>query len=379
LEKNTRIILSVTNDLSTDQRVHKVALSLMKIGYTPILLGRQLKGSKSLKDRPYQTKRFKLPFSKSWIFYASYNIRLFCFLLYNKASILVSNDLDTLPANYFVYKIKRLFGNKNLKLVYDSHELFTEVPELNGRKLVKKTWLLIENLMLPKIKNTYTVCESISEYYNKKYGIKMQVIQNLPFCNTDEIPSSQINIKLPDNKRIILYQGVLNMGRGIELFIQIIDKIRDAVLVIAGTGDIERNLKKLVNKKKLSEKVIFTGSIPLENLSALTKKADIGLVLQEDISLSYRYVLPNRLFDFVKAKVPVLASNLPEIKKIVEKERIGLTIKGFDSELMIKKVNELLNNKRLVAEIKKNMEECSSKYCWETQEKVLFELFQNLE
>ena len=377
-KKNSLVVLSVTNDLFADQRVNKVARSLIKLGYKPLLIGRRLKSSKNLSPRPYPTKRFKLLFSKGVLFYASYNFRLFLFLLFKKAAVFVANDLDTLPANYFAYRIKKIFSNKDLKLVYDSHELFTEVPELNGRKLAKKTWLFFEKLLLPQIKNAYTVCDSIAQYYYQKYGVKMQIIQNLPICKNNESPFLKSCIEIPENKKVILYQGALNIGRGLEHIIQIMDRIDESVLLIAGTGDIAQYLKKLVAKKGLNEKVIFTGSIPLENLSCITKRANLGLVLQEDISLSYRYVLPNRLFDFIKAKVPILASDLPEIRKIVEKEKIGLLVDDFNPDVLLEKVNKLLNHKDLIRDLKQNMENCASKYCWETQEDKLNLIYQNL-
>lgn len=376
--KSKRAILSVTNDLLSDQRMHKVCTSLIKINYQPLLVGRLIKGSKKLNKRDYDTKRFRMLFTKSWLFYAAFNFRLFLFLLFSKADVLVANDLDSLLANYLAYKIKRFFGNKHLKLVYDSHELFTELPELNGRKVVKKTWILIEKWILPKIKNAYTVCGSIADFYEEKYAVSMQVISNMPLRTTTNSANEELHFSLPANKKIILYQGALNIGRGIEPIIGIMDRIDDAVFVIAGIGDIENTAKHMVKEKQLEDKVIFTGRLPFEQLLTLTKQADIGLVLQEDISLSYRFVLPNRLFDFIKAKVPILASDLPEIKKIVGKEKIGLMVNGFEPDILIEKIKLLLNNAEVIKGIKQNLESCADRYCWEVQEEELFGVYRNL-
>lgn len=373
-KKNKIAILSVTNDLYTDQRMHKMALSLMKFGYLPTLVGVKHKQSKTI-NRTYKTKRFILPFSSNWLFYATYNIRLLLFLLFTKADVFVANDLDTLLANYIAYKIKVLLGNKNIELVYDSHELFTEVPELNGRKFVKQIWLRIEKFILPNLKNSYTVCQSIANYYQEKYKIKMGVIKNMPLCKTVQKTAIKPKIQISDNKKIILYQGALNIGRGIEHIIHIMLKINDAVLIIVGKGDIEHKLHQIVDENKLNDKVIFLGAIPLEQLQYITNRADIGLVLQEDISLSYRYVLPNRLFDFIKSKTPMLASNLPEIKRIIHKEKIGIIIDGFNPDDLLSKINELLHNKKLICTIKSNLNQCAENYCWESQELKLRELY----
>ena len=127
-----KIIISVTNDLIADNRVHKVATSLCKNNYNILLIGRKLKKSSKIKERNYKCKRIKLIFNKGALFYAEYNFRLFWLLLFTKADILLANDLDTLLANFLCAKIKRK------KLVYDSHEYFTEVPELINRKFTKK-------------------------------------------------------------------------------------------------------------------------------------------------------------------------------------------------------------------------------------------------
>ncbi|MDF1548058.1 MAG: glycosyltransferase [Bacteroidales bacterium] len=377
-KRNNTAILSVTNDLATDQRINKVATSLIKTGLVPIVVGRIIKPEHNLAGRNYTTKRFKLLFNKGPLFYANYNIRLFIFLLFSNARILISNDLDTLPANFLAYIIKKALGNKNIKLVYDSHELFIEVPELNNRKMVKKTWFLIEKFILPKLKNTYTVCEPIAEYYNEKYGINMQVIRNMPLSNMPDSINEDLNLELPSDKKIILYQGALNIGRGIEHVINVMNKINDAIFVIAGSGGIEEELHRQVTLQKVEKKVIFVGKLPLEKLNQLTQKANIGLVLQEDISLSYHFVLPNRLFDFIRAGVPVLASSLPEIKKIVENEDIGLLTDSFEPETLLRKIEKLIYDNDLILHFKKNIEACKSKYYWENEEYKLFNIYQNL-
>ncbi len=372
-----KAILSITGNLLTDQRVHKVASSLQKMGMEPILIGRRHVSSLLLENRKFKNIQIKPFFHKGPLFYAEYNLYLFFILLFSRASILISNDLDTLLANYMAYRIKRLVGIK-LKLVYDSHEIFTEVPELNNRKWVKKVWFIIEKKILPQITNSYTVCEPIADYYKQKYRINMQVISNLPLCNPLPSPIIKNQIRIPENKKIILYQGALNIGRGIEHFIPLMDKIENAIFVIIGKGDIEKQLKQMVAGLKLEDRVLFTGSLSHEQLNVFTPKADIGLVLQEDISLSYHYVLPNRLFDFINAGVPVLASGLPEIERIVKNENIGITVSGFDPDMLLENIKIMLNDSVAIQNFKQNLKKCKGKYCWENQEEVLLDFYRNL-
>ncbi|MFW5832106.1 MAG: glycosyltransferase, partial [Prolixibacteraceae bacterium] len=165
-----RIIVSVTNDLVADNRVHKVCTTLTKLGFSVLLVGRKLPNSPSIISGKYQMKRFRLLFQRGPFFYAEFNVRLFLFLLFTKCDVYLSNDLDTLPANFFASKIRKS------PLVYDSHEYFTEVPELIHRPGVQKIWQFLEKSMVPRIKYAYTVSESIAKNYRKKYGTQFQVV-----------------------------------------------------------------------------------------------------------------------------------------------------------------------------------------------------------
>jgi len=372
MSKKQKIIISVTNDLVADNRVHKVASSLMKFNFEVVLVGRVLKGSLPL-NRNYKTKRFKLLFNKGAMFYACYNIRLFLFLLFAKADIFLSNDLDTLTANFLASKIRKK------KLVYDSHEYFTEVPELVTRPKIKRIWESFEKRILPKLKNTYTVCASISDIYNKKYNVKMKVVRNIPKCS--EINEEEIKPNLPKDiidKKIIIYQGAVNVGRGIEQVIKAMQYVENGIFVIIGGGDIFEDVKKLTNDMKLNEKVFFTGKIPFNELFSYTKNADIGISLEENIGLNYYYALPNKLFDYIRANVPILANSLPEIENIVRTYDIGCFIENHNPKHIAEKINFMLNSPKKKQIWKENLKKASQELCWENEEKVLKDIFLNL-
>ena len=361
-----KIAICVTNDLVADQRVNKTAYSLSNNNFDITIIGRQLKNSLPVNCN-YKTKRFKLLFNKGFLFYANYNIRLFFYLLFSDFDIFLSNDLDTLPACYYASRLKKK------PIIYDSHELFTEVPELVNRNFVKNFWTKIEKHILPKLRYTYTVCQSIADIYNKKYKTSFKVVRNIPVCKNTE--KEQIK---HSTEKIILYQGAVNKGRGLEQIIKAMPFINNAKLLIIGDGDVLKDLKHLANKLDINNKIKFTGKIPFEKLKPITQTADLGISLEQNIGLNYYYALPNKIFDYIHSNIPILASDLPEIKNIIEKYNVGELINDFSPESLSQKINNLLNNDKKLNLYKQNTYTAAKELCWQTEEKIILEIFSSI-
>ncbi len=358
-----KIIVSVTNDLNTDQRVHKVCLSLVNNGFEVLLIGRKLSTSLPL-NRRYATHRMSLLFKSSVLFYLEYNFRLFFYLLFHKKDILLANDLDTLLANFLVSRIQ------NKKLVYDSHELFTEVPELIHRPSKQKIWLQLERYILPKLKNTYTVCQSIADYYNQKYATNFKVIRNIP------IKKSRLKIQKNTKQKTIIYQGAINIGRGLELMIEVMKYLENIKFIIVGTGDIYTQLQKKVVTENVTDKITFLGKITPIELQKITPKANLGISLEEDLGLNYRYALPNKLFDYVHANIPVLVSDLPEMKQLVLAYKIGEIAISREPKKLAKQIKKILHSEK--EKYQKSLEKAQEKLHWQHEEKILLSVFNNL-
>ncbi|MBL4605259.1 MAG: glycosyltransferase [Flavobacteriaceae bacterium] len=358
-----RIIVSVTNDLVTDQRVSKTCSTLSEMGYDILLIGRRLKKSLPI-QRSYSTKRFRLLFNKGVLFYAEYNFRLFLFLLFSKKNILFSNDLDTLLPNYLISKLL------HKELFFDSHELFSEIPELSNRPRVKKIWLGLEKRIIPKLKHVITVSDSIKQHYQSHYGITATVIRNLPI--TQKTQTTSFGQSMVD-KKIILYQGAINIGRGLELMIETMSLLDEYLLYIIGEGDILQDLKEHTSTSALENKVIFINKKTPKELRTLTPNASVGISLEEDLGLNYRYALPNKVFDYIHANVPVIVSNLPEMKAIIENYNVGeVLIKRTPEELasLIKKVSEKTYTSQLnLAKTELN---------WDVEKKQLIQVFKTI-
>jgi len=357
----------VINDLVTDNRLHKVCISLRSMGFQPILIGRILPDSQPI-ERIYPTHRMKLIFSKGPLFYIEYNFHLLLFLLQTEVDVLVANDLDTLPANYLASRIK------GKPLVYDSHEYFTEVPELIGRPMVRSIWTWLEKQLVPKVDAAYTVCDSIANVYHDLYHVDFKVVRNLPVCSELEFISSEI-YKPDGTPKIILYQGALNMGRGIESAIRAMQFVEGAELWLAGDGDLTVQLKHLVGELQLVQKVKFLGRLPIDRLIEITSQADLGLSLEEDLGLNYRFALPNKLFDYIQAGVPVLVSDLPEMRHIVEHYQIGAIAQSHQPKELAQKMLSILFDADKNALWKENLKLAAKELCWEKEESILREIY----
>lgn len=356
-----RIIVSVTNDLVTDQRVFKVCKTLGKLNFDILLIGRKFKNSPKI-DRSYKTYRMRLLFNNGVLFYAEYNLRLFFKLLVSKKSVLLSNDLDTLLPNYLVSRIQ------NKKLVYDSHELFTEMPSVQN-KFSQKIWRLLDQWLLPKLIYFYTVCDPISKWYEKKYSVKSEVIKNLPL-------RKNVKFKEP-SEYYILYQGALNSGRGLIPLIKAMPFINNHItLKIAGQGPYKDKITKAILEYNLSDRIELLGNINPIDLVPITQNAIAGVSLEEDLGLSYRYSLPNKLFDYIQAKTPVISTYLPGIKNIVETYNVGEVIKDHSPENIAKTINKLLANGK--THYKKKLEKASKELIWENQEEDLLKIFRRV-
>ena len=375
MARKKRAIVSVTNDLYTDNRVNKICLFLEKQGYDVLLVGRRKKDSVELPPRSYQTKRFKLAKEKGAGFYALYNLRLFFFLLTKQASLLVSNDLDTLLANYAASKFK-----PNARLVYDSHEYFTEVPELIHRPRVQKVWVGIESWIFPKLKTIYTVNESIAQIYRDKYRKDVLVVRNIsPSFQSHSLPSKR-ELGIPENTFLIIIQGAgINVDRGSEEAIEAMKMVENACLMIVGDGDVVTQLKKTVEQEGLSEKVRFYGKRPYAEMMAFTQHADVGLTLDKPTNMNYLYSLPNKVFDYIHASTPIIATDLVEIKRVIEKHELGTILTELTPENLAYAIRDLQENPRKLAHFKANCEKASTVENWENEQQILEEIYPTID
>jgi len=358
-----RLVFTVTNDLTYDQRMIRICKSLASAGYHVSLIGRRQKTSVQLSSEKFQQRRLHCFFEKGKGFYIEYNLRLFFFLLFRKADLICAIDLDTILPCYFVSRLRRI------ERVYDAHELFCEMKEIVSRPGIYKIWKRVEQFTVPKFRYGYTVNQIIADEFQKMYGNHYEVIRNVPVLKDLEVPEKK--------ERYIFYQGAVNEGRSFETLIPAFAEVNSRLL-IAGDGNFMTQAKKLAEESQLNDKVFFLGKVTPEKLYDFTVHAWIGLTLFENKGLSNYYSLANRFFDYLQAGVPQLCVEYPAYIEINKNYQIAVLIKDLSSHNIAKLLNQMLDDDVLYCELQKNCLKARKELNWQHEEKKLIRFYSKI-
>ncbi|MBA4322647.1 MAG: glycosyltransferase [Odoribacter sp.] len=365
-----KVAFSVINSICFDQRVLKMAEIVKGMGCEITIIGRETDDRSNSDIIPFKSRRFRMLLKRGFLFYKFFNIRLLFYLLFHKYDLLVANDLDTLLPNYIVSKLKRI------PLVYDSHEYFTGVPEVQNRPFVKWVWKTIERSVLPHLKYMITVSEPISSLYEKEYHTRPLVIRNFSKYSSHITPFSREELNVPLDDLLIIIQGTgINIDKGAEELIDAVNITNGVSLLVVGSGDVVLKLKQKVKGFNLMQRVKFIPKVPWEELMKYTRSADAGMCLEKDTNLNYRYSLPNKLFDYISAGIPVVAGFLPESGRIIEENKCGITIPVVSKDEISKALKELKDDPELLISLKKNAVIASESINWENESAKIIELY----
>lgn len=360
-----KIIFTVTNDLSYDQRMHRIAGSLAKQGYEVRLVGRRLPGSADLPQREFLQKRIRCFFHRGIGFYAEYNFRLFWYLLFRQADMICAIDLDTILPVYLVTAIKKQ------QRLYDAHELFSEQKEVLSRPRIHRFWLAVERFAVPGFPKGYTVNETIRTELEKRYGVRYAVIRNLPrlTCLANDPP--------PSGEKWILYQGSVNEGRCFETLIPAMQQVT-AKLVICGKGNFFEQTRALIHRYQLQDQITLRGYVSPEELVTLTPQASIGLTLFESEGMNQYYSLANRFFDYIMAGIPQVCVDYPEYAAINRVFDVSYPIPDTASETIAGALNNLLTDTVLYDRLRQNCLSARKALNWENEEQVLISFYKEM-
>jgi len=277
-------------------------------------------------------------------------------------SVVVCSDVYSLILGYF---FKRRY---NSRLIYDSREIYSALASLSKHRAKQFILKEYERLFVKFVDKIVVTGVMDKDYLGKIFPRKeIVVIKNFPpkQDNTKKLDLRK-ELKLPDESILAIYQGVLLEGRGLPLAIQSLQYAQMLHLLIAGSGQLEQRLRILANELSVADRVHFLGKIPYPALMEITRSCDVGLCLVEPVSFSYELALPNKLFEYIQSRIPVVATNLPQIERIFEEYEVGeLVPKDITAEFLAQKILEVARNKEKFSEI---LDKCSSVFVWEKQE-----------
>lgn len=340
----------------------RICDSLAAKGFRVQLIGSRGRRSRPLPPGDYQQVRLFTFFRKGKLFYLEYNLRLFFYLLRQKADILVAIDLDTIVP---VYHASALKGTKR---VYDAHELFTEMKEVVSRKRIHRIWSWVERTYLPRFPLGYTVSGSIARYFAEKYGVNYAVIRNLPAGGPMVLPISH-------RKKHFLYQGAVNEGRGFEALIPAMRKV-DAPLIIYGEGNYSAQCKALIRQYGVEDRVTMMGAVPPSALKTITQTAYAGINLVEPVGLNQIYSLANKFFDYIQAGIPQVTMAFPEYQQLNEKYGVAVLVSDLDPDNIASAMNKVWLDEVTYAEMSERCARAAAELRWEEEELTLLRFYQ---
>ena len=287
-----------------------------------------------------------------------------------RADVYHAHDLNTLLIAWTASRLRRK------PLVYDSHEIETD------RAGLKMRWwaCFLERALIGRADRVICTNQTRADYTQRRYGIvPPTILRNLP-AYVEPPPSKLMHerLGLPPDTRIVLYQGGVQRERGLEELLAAAPDIRGGVIVILGSGRLKPFLQQRVRELGLESRVLFHEAVPVEELPAWTAGAYLGLQVLQNTCFNHYSSLSNKLLEYLMAGVPVIANDLPEMRRVIEDTGAGLIIVASDPHKIAEAVNLLLGDERLRQEMSEKAVRARCRYCWEVEEHVLVDLYAGL-
>lgn len=339
-----QVVMLVSNDIVFDQRIRKTARTVASAGYQVAFVGCRFPNSQPLPEG-VTGRRYRLPFARGAGFYLSLQVVLLFDLLTRKGvGCIWANDLDTLFPARLVGMLRRI------PVVFDSHEFFTEHAGLAERPWVQASWKRWERWWMPGVKSVVVVNDAIAEAFVQRFPKaafgRPRVVRNMPEFR--EVPESVdrsefAEFGIPTDLPIAILQGAyLDRDRGVKDAVALLEVVADIRLVLVGAGVEWEEAQTEAAAGRGHGRLHCIPRLPFETLRRLTAGADVGLSLDRDTSGNYRMSLPNKVFDYVHAGVPVVATGLPEVRKVVEGYGVGYVVASAEPEVLAAAVRAVL-------------------------------------
>ncbi|MBX3008554.1 MAG: glycosyltransferase family 4 protein [Melioribacteraceae bacterium] len=356
-----------------DSRITNLSDSLINEGCEIFSIGFDWSNNSKLMETENQ-KIFRLIKGKfSLLFYLRFAFKLIKEVTKLNCDVYFAEDFYTLP---FLYIIARF---KNAKVIYNSREIYAFLGGHQNRPILSKIVGIIERYFIKKVDLVLTTGEMDSEFLEKFYGIhNTLVIRNIPLAQPINYKFDfRKELGIPEDKTILLYQGVIIGGRGFKPTLEAMKLMPDVYLVVLGDGERQKEYEEYARDLGILGRVFFMGTIAQSELINYTAGGDLGICLIENISVSYYHALPNKLFEYINAGLPVISSNLPQMKKIVEQYNVGIVIDDLSAESIASSIKKLISEKGLMNKYSSNCLETSKELNWQKEyERIRDRLFE---
>ncbi|UCH58435.1 MAG: glycosyltransferase family 4 protein [Anaerolineales bacterium] len=376
----------VLNNLLNDARVQKEAKSLTHNGYDVVVIGihtdklaskEQIDGYDVIRIRLRSTK-WKFRVLIQLIRYLEFTLRSAITMAKYKPHVCHAHAIQALPACWLVAKLV------HSKLVYDAHE-FEQGRDFSTAARIpwfmQKFWTTPELLFIRSADAVITVSDTIAQALVTSYQIQSPiVIRNAPENFKLPGPTTYLydRYSLPSDLPIVLYQGKVNEGRGLRELISSAKMVKNVAFVIAGDGPLIDDLKNAAEENGDQTNVIFTGHIPLEILPVVTASGTIGVVLTQNTCLNHFYSLPNKIFEYLQAGIPVIGSDMPEISRVIRNFQVGEVIEHISAENIANTIHLILSNPDRYTNLKNNALNAGRKLTWEIEGVKLLNLYKKM-
>ncbi|MGY3312338.1 glycosyltransferase involved in cell wall biosynthesis [Peribacillus simplex] len=281
-----------------------------------------------------------------------------------------SNDLNTLMQGAISSKFLR-----RKKLIYDSHEVQTSRTGYNSR-----IYGIMEKFLLKFVDEMIAENHTRAKYNEDLYGLYPKVVHNYPIPTLPE-ESTVVDLhellKLPEDEPILLYQGGIQTGRGLEKVVEAVPMMEAGTLVFIGGGKIKPELIKKVEAMGLEHRVKFIPKVPVDDLLHYTKNAYLGFQVLNNVCFNHYSASSNKLFEYMMSGVPVIACSFPEIQKVVDTEKVGMCVDSHDPRSIADGVNYLLKHPEKRAEMSSNCLKARLKYNWKQEKEIFIQIYQS--
>ncbi|OXS14097.1 glycosyl transferase family 1 [Zobellella denitrificans] len=328
-------------------------------------------GLRLLKPRKHTAKRNHIELFALLVGRLLTHLAMIGSLVRRRSTVIHAHDVNVLPTAWLASKLS------GARLVYDAHEISS------GREGYRKIGRLvscIEGAIMPKAAGNITTTDARAKFFARAYRMpRPLVLQNRPrLVKVEDNDRIRCELDLKESFPIVLYQGGLQPGRGLERLVKSAKRVAGAYFVFVGSGSIEVDLKTLVKSLGLESRVFFIPTVPLQELPHYTVSADIGVQPIENTCLNHFTTDSNKLFEYVIAKLPIVASDLPEISRVVKRHDLGLLVRSGDEDELVTALIHLVESSKLRQRYSINAEKASKTLSWEEQEQELVALYNSV-